>query len=205
MKARIIIAMMLTGALCALIGARAVAPCVDTAEQQEPSTVVIHAPAPDPVVIVRYVRETNDDHATELAELERWRSGYYKDIPLTTEQQDALHEACDVNGIDYNLALAVIFVETNFQNITGDNGNAFGFMQIQKRFHTDRMERLGVSDLMDAESNFRVGCDILAELIGKYGVTGGLTAYNTGHSGTSAYANKVITQFQYFNSWEERT
>lgn len=161
----------------------------------------------EPTVVVKYipVEVEADQHEAEMEELERWRSGYYKSVPLTTEDQDALHAACDENGIEFNLALAVIFVETNFQNLHGDGGKAYGYMQIQERFHRERMDRLGVTDLMDAESNFRVGCDILNELITAYGITGGLTAYNTGHSGSSAYAEKVITQYQYFNSWEGAT
>ena len=40
--------------------------------------------------------------------------------------------------------------------------------QIQKKWHWDRMERLGVTDLMGPSGNFRVGCDFLAELYAKY-------------------------------------
>ena len=55
------------------------------------------------------------------------------------------------------------------------------------------MERLGVVDLSDPLSNFRVGCDFLAELIDRYGDEEmALTCYNTGSPGKSSYATRVI-------------
>lgn len=118
---------------------------------------------------------------------------YYRgDIPLDRETQKLLKSACDEAGIEYELALAVIYQETRFQNIMGDNGNSYGYMQIQPRWHSDRMERLGVTDLNDPLSNFRVGCDLLAELLERYTLEEALTAYNTGSAGTSKYATSVI-------------
>lgn len=41
-------------------------------------------------------------------------------------------------------------------------------MQISPRWHRDRMECLGVTDLFDERSNILVGADYLAELFEKY-------------------------------------
>lgn len=114
------------------------------------------------------------------------------DVPLEAEEQRALYASCDEFGVPYEVALAVIKQETNFRNVTGDNGNSYGYMQIQPRWHQSRMERLGVTDLMDAESNFRVGCDYLAELLSKHTVEEALTAYNSGSAGQSEYATSVM-------------
>ena len=111
-----------------------------------------------------------------------------EDIPLDAETQKLLYQACDATGIQYELALSVIKKETDFRNIVGDSGNSIGYMQIQPRWHGERMERLGVSDLADPYGNFLVGCDYLAELMGKeYGLEWALHAYNGGPS----YANKM--------------
>lgn len=118
---------------------------------------------------------------------------YYDHITLEYELQELLWAACEETGCPYELALAVIFQESTYRNVNGDNGNSIGYMQVQPRWHQERMERLGVTDLSDPLSNFRVGCDLLAELIEKYGsVEYALTCYNTGSPGTSKYANRVL-------------
>lgn len=117
-----------------------------------------------------------------------WKSN----VPMDDETQLALYEACEEFNVPYEVALAVIKQETNFQNVMGDNGDSYGYMQLQPRWHQSRMERLGVTDLMDAESNFRVGCDYLAELLSKYTVEEALTAYNSGSAGSSEYATSVM-------------
>lgn len=121
-----------------------------------------------------------------------YETGYRSDVPLSIKEQGCLYAVCEETGVDYELALAIIKQETNFRNVTGDNGNSYGYMQIQPRWHQSRMERLGVTDLMDAESNFRVGCDYLAELLSKYTVEEALTAYNSGSAGQSEYATSVM-------------
>ena len=110
-----------------------------------------------------------------------------EDIPLDEETQLLLYQACDEAGIQYELALAVIWQETDFRNVAGDGGDSAGYMQVQEKWHKDRMKRLGVTNLSDPYSNFLVGCDYLAELIAKdKGLEWALMAYNGG----PAYANK---------------
>lgn len=111
-----------------------------------------------------------------------------EDIPLDAEVQRLLYQACEETGVQYELALAVIWKETNFRNIYGDGGESAGYMQVQKKYHSDRMKRHGVEDLTDPYGNFLVGCDYLAELIAKAkGLEWALMAYNGGPS----YANKL--------------
>jgi len=127
--------------------------------------------------------------------------GYFRnDVPLTYDEQDFLHTACQESGVPYALALAVIEKETGFRNVIGDDGASCGFMQVQERWHWDRMERLGVTDLSDPFGNFRVGCDFLAELLDKYPVEEALTAYNSGSPGTSSYSQSVM---EIYEKWKE--
>lgn len=131
-----------------------------------------------------------EDQLIELALLEQ---GYYSDaVPLDYLTQDLLRSACAEAGLSYPLALAVIERETRFRNIPGDDGASAGYMQIQARWHRDRMDKLGVTDLMDPYGNFRVGCGLLAELIGQYGLPDALTVYNRGTPGNSEYAQAVL-------------
>ena len=54
------------------------------------------------------------------------------------------------------------------------------------------MERLGVTDLMDPASNFRVGCDYLAELLGRYPLANALAFYNSGDPALRPYCERVM-------------
>lgn len=149
------------------------------------AAMVMYEPAP--------VEEEPEDFENEKIEAALVEQEYFReDIPLDYDTQAFLRAACDESGIDYELALAVVWKETTFRNIVGDGGNSFGYMQVQPRWHRDRMERLGVTDLMDPFGNFRVGCDYLAELLEKYELPVALTFYNTGKPGHNQYADTVI-------------
>ena len=127
--------------------------------------------------------------------------GYLRDdLPLDYETQMLLYGACLEHNVDYNLMLALIEQETHFTNVKGDGGNSEGFCQVQKRWHADRMEELGVTDLMDPESNFRVACHFLRELIDLYGnIEDALTAYNSGRPGSSKYSRAVLEKMEAWN------
>lgn len=56
-------------------------------------------------------------------------------------------------------------------------------MQVMQKWHEERMEKLGVTDLSIPEENITVGIDFLVELFEKYGeVEMVLMAYNMGES-----------------------
>ena len=114
------------------------------------------------------------------------------DIPLDAEIQHLLYKACGETGIRYELALAVIWQETDFRNVIGDGGESAGYMQVQEKWHSERMERLGVTDLLDPYGNFLVGLDFLAELLESHELTDALTRYNSGRTGNSQYAQSVL-------------
>ena len=80
--------------------------------------------------------------------------------------------------------------ESSFRaDAVGDSGDSVGLMQVKERWHSERMERLGVFDLFNPYQNVTVGIDYLAELLGKYegSLEMALVAYNMGPSG--AYSN----------------
>lgn len=133
-----------------------------------------------------------------------------EDIPLSYELQAALYGVCQDYEISFELMLALIEQETQFTNVKGDGGKAYGFCQIWPIWHGDRMEELGVTDLMDPESNFRVACHYLRELFDEYGDTHKvLMAYNAGPSGaakmwsegimTSSYSRAVMERMEAWN------
>ena len=145
----------------------------------------------------RAIEEPEEEPENEYIEAALYASGYFReDVPLDSDTQALLRAACEETGIPYELALAVIQQETEFHNVVGDDGRSVGYMQVQRRWHEDRMARLGVTDLTDPYGNFRVGCDFLAELLGKYPLEEALTAYNSGKPGKSAYASNVLAYME---------
>lgn len=137
------------------------------------------------------VKSSTDEITTE-------QSYYIDEVPLTYEEQSWLQAACEEFDIPYALALGLIEKETTFRNVVGDDGASAGYMQIQQKWHWDRMERLGVADLMEASGNFRVGCDFLSELYGRYqNWSLALTVYNMGHDPgyITDYAKDVMENY----------
>lgn len=98
-------------------------------------------------------------------------------------------------GLNPDVIKALIEEESGWgESAEGDNGQSVGLMQIQERWHKDRMKRLGVTNLYDSEQNITVGCDILSELLNKYGnYKDALSVYNSGnvHDGKQ-YAERVL-------------
>lgn len=123
------------------------------------------------------------------------------DVPLEPELQEHIAQLCDSYGVDMPLVLAIIGQESNYNvHAIGDNGNSLGLMQIQPQHHQQRMDRLGVTDLLDPYQNVAVGIDLLAELMSeKKGTEWAVTAYNAG-AGTADYHKTIGTRTEYAES-----
>lgn len=176
----------------------------EQAKGMEASAIELALPIPPAVAITppaEKVGKGEDLTEQENIEAGLTESGYYRDdVPLPYDLQDCLHTACQEANIPYALALAVIEKETHFKNVIGDDGASEGYMQVQRKWHYDRMERLGVTDLSDPFGNFRVACDFLAELLGKYPTQEALTAYNSGSPGYNRYSYDVMENYE---KWKE--
>lgn len=112
----------------------------------------------------------------------------YYNVPLDEDLQSYIFELCEASGIDSSIVIAMIGRESTYRDyVVGDNGRSFGLMQIQARWHRDRMSELGCTDLLDPYQNVAVGVDYLAELMSTgEPIEWVLMAYNGGPS----YANK---------------
>lgn len=133
------------------------------------------------------------------------------DVPLSDDLVLHIIDVADENNIDPELILAIIKQESNFDaSAIGDSGRSFGLMQVQKKWHGERMQRLGCTDLLNPYENIIVGADIIAEKLrsGK-GMAWALMAYNGGNpyansmlqsSEISEYAQNVIT---YYDEYKE--
>ena len=115
------------------------------------------------------------------------------DIPLEAETQWAVFEACEYDPGLFCFLMAIGQHESRFNPDTqGDGGESLGVFQINTRWHTGRMEALGVTDLTDTAQSAAVALDYLRELVSRYGFEPEsealLMAYNCGPGG----ANRLI-------------
>ena len=137
----------------------------------------------------------------ELPEPETW------DVPLEHDLQIFIADLCEEVNIDPELVLAMIEQESQWDAAAvGDNGRSFGLMQVQERWHKDRMNKLGCDDLLNPYENVVVGIDILSEKLEKYGdVEKALCAYNAGDAGAERlYFSKGIYSSEYSRKVVER-
>lgn len=99
-------------------------------------------------------------------------------------------------GLDSRIIKALIEEESGWlASAEGDDGTSIGLMQIQERWHKERLQRLGVTDLYNPEQNITVGCDILSELLNKYGnYKDALSVYNSGNTVEGReYAERILS------------
>lgn len=133
------------------------------------------------------------------------------DVALEAETQWAIYEACEYDSGLFCLVMAIAEHESEFKpDLQGDNGQSLGMMQINTRWHTGRMEALGVTDLTDPVQCAAVAIDYLKELEDITGATPDdpalYMAYNMGPSGarkaleagreTTPYSEAVLATYR---------
>lgn len=122
------------------------------------------------------------------------------------ERQEELEEyieaICEPRHICPELIEATIERESRW-NPEAVNGDCIGLMQISERWHRERMERLGVTDLFDPYDNILVGVDYMAELFERYEDPGTVLMVYHGEKnaiekassgGISGYADWILTR-----------
>ena len=120
------------------------------------------------------------------------------DVPLDYELQLHIISEAVEHNIDPAIIIAMAYKESRYKaDAIGDNGNSYGLLQIQPKWHSNRMEKLGCTDLLDPYQNVTVAVDYLCELLNRYGsIDKALTAYNRGHyAGTvTKYAKGIMAK-----------
>lgn len=144
-----------------------------------------------PVAEVRLVEINLVECAEEIPEEET----VYFDVPISEELQDHIFAECEKHNISPALVIAMIERESRCDSqAVGDGGASQGLMQIQQKWHQERMDRLGCDNLLDPLQNVTVGIDYLHELFQMdedvYWV---LMAYNGGFR----YANERVDSGNY--------
>ena len=128
------------------------------------------------------------------------------DVPvIDPEIPEEIQASCEKWGEEYDICPefleAIIYEESRYTpDVVG--GSCKGLMQINVPIQKDRIEKLGVKDIFDIDSNVHVGADLLAELFNDYSSDAGTVlmlyhgeknAIRNGKKGKySAYAQRVL-------------
>jgi soluble lytic murein transglycosylase-like protein len=117
------------------------------------------------------------------------------DIPLDEELQKHVFEISEEYKVDPYIIFGMIERESDYKaDAVGDGGDSLGLMQIQTKWHKARMDKLGVTDLLEPYGNIQVGVDFLAECYystSDYNLA--LVKYNSGKAGAeSKYSRYVL-------------
>lgn len=154
------------------------------------TTAVPTTPPETPVPITTDTPETPEPTAADLWSdcQSRIDTPLLIDAALDPETQWAIFEVCGQDASLFCATMAIAYTESRYAtDLIGDDGLSFGMMQINVKWHTERMERLGVTDLTDPVQNATVAIDYLLELESRYGFEpesdGILMAYNMGPAG----------------------
>ena len=108
---------------------------------------------------------------------------------LPEKVQKYIYSLCKQEGVRYALILAMIEWESGYKyDAVGDDGVSVGYMQVGEKWHEDRMQEVGATDLLNPYENIRVGVDYIKELKEEYGtIQDALAAYNYGETGAREY------------------
>lgn len=93
----------------------------------------------------------------------------YKPVKELTEKEqidEYIKLACSQYDIDVELVQSVVYHESRY-TANAKNGDCIGPMQVSKKWHSGRADKLGVT-LTDTYGNILAGVDFLAELFSKY-------------------------------------
>ncbi len=109
------------------------------------------------------------------------------------------YECCERYGKEYGiqpeLLMAIIETESS-GNPNAINGSCKGLMQINDKFHTERLKTLRIENIYSTNGNIHAGADYLAELFSEYGeATYVLDKYNGNSDADFNQKNGIISQY----------
>ncbi len=114
---------------------------------------------------------------------------------------EATRNAAEHDALDPELILAVIAVESTFQDKAVSRAGARGLMQIMPKYHPEKVQEIGgVHALYDPRKNIHAGTKILNEYlaISRGNVRTALLRYNGSLGKRSGYADKVLRHYRQF-------
>ena len=123
-------------------------------------------------------------------------------IPLNKDIQKYLYNKCKEYNVPYDLAIAVIKTESNFNpSLIHKNSNGsrdYGLFQINTINHKWLSEELGITDFLNPYQNIDAGVYMLSQLLKKYDNEHiVLMSYNMGERATKNLVSRGIDSSRY--------
>lgn len=173
----------------------------DNAEPQQQESIAVTEPittAPESTT----TPETTT--APEVTDIPKPTTPIYS-IPLSEELQTYTFRLCEKYGVDYEMVLALMEIESRYRPDIISDTNDYGLMQINSCNHADLEDKLGVTDILDPEQNIHCGVYLLGKLAAKYDDPHRiLMAYNMGERGARKYIENGNTTSAYSRAIMER-
>ena len=135
----------------------------------------------------------------EVEELKDEDGFVYYDIPLELDIQRHIFDECQLHEVPYELAMAVMYVETGgtFDSSLRSKTNDSGLFQIND-VHKQWLKESGITDLYNPYQNSSAGIWILKDALGKGdNIHTSLMVYNMGHGGARKLWKKGIYSSKY--------
>lgn len=138
--------------------------------------------SPQPVKVTNIPEPTRAIAVNETPVIKEVSIQFSKEI-METRDIEVINITNDIGpmyNIDPELLQAIAFYESsNDPYATNPSGDCFGLMQISYRWHEDRMNDLGITDINDPYGNILLGADYISELIEQEGdISLALMIYN---------------------------
>ena len=122
----------------------------------------------------------------------------YYDIPLSNYYQEYTQEQCIEYNVPYELVLAIMKTESEFDLDIVSKTDDYGIMQINIYNHEWFKDMFGFSDILIPENNIKSGVFLIGYLYNKYDtINEALMGYNYGEGRASYYWNKGIYTSKY--------
>lgn len=126
--------------------------------------------------------------------------------PMATEasfheplEAETLYGCCEEAGRMYGISPEFLMAVAQRESSgipNAENGSCKGLMQVDTRFHSERMARLGVGDIYDPYGNVLVATDYFAELFEEYGDPAFvLDVYNGNSAAEYNYKNGIVSSY----------
>lgn len=131
----------------------------------------------------------------------------YYNLPLSQDLQEYTYNRCMEYGIEdhYEMVLALMWQESNFQPSIISKTNDYGLMQINKANHKWISELLGTTNFLDPYQNINAGTYLISTLLLKYeDESKALMAYNMGEGCASKHWSRGTYSSKYSRSIIEK-
>lgn len=135
------------------------------------------------------------EHMLVLPEMMATVPPYYQDTYIKAAYAEYCVEIGTEYGICPELLMALIEKESS-GHADAQNGTCKGLCQVSEKWHRDRMEKLGVTDIFDPEGNIMLAADYLMELEAEYEDIGlCLMIYNGSSNAVSMAERGELTEY----------